>query len=180
MPSIQDLVVAAGRAGVGSAGVSAAVAGASAAALRVRQWSAALAAQVVEQGEEVQRISAQAWAAGQVPWESQAGQAFGRLLESEKDAGARLSAELGQAAVQVKLAGEMVAAELEVLASAMGAAGAAFDAVLAGMSGLDFEMDDFVLYAEKAGLFEAGARLSAALDEPLVTRVSAALAEVGW
>ncbi|ORC24986.1 hypothetical protein A7979_09135 [Rothia nasimurium] len=179
MPSVHELVAAAGRAGWGSEGAAAASAEAMALAARIREWSDAVASQVRVQAEQVVSASRDAWVAGQVDWLSQAGQAFGRALSVEREAGALLGRELEDAAGQVRVAGEVVAAQVEVLAAAIGAAGAAVDAVLVGMGSLDVELDDFVVYAERAGLPQAHAQLTAVMSDPLMGRVAAALAEVG-
>ncbi|WP_237235978.1 hypothetical protein [Rothia nasimurium] len=181
MPSVYELVVAAGRVGLGSQGAASASAGALGLAQRVREWSAALAQQVLGQADAVGQASGQALAAGQVQWDSVAGRAFQGALEAEGGAARALQGELEAGAQEVRLAGEAVAAELELVASAIGAAGAAFDAALAGMAVLDdIDFDDFIVHAERANLPALHGALTSAMGNPLLARVSATLAGEGW
>ena len=64
MPSVYELVAAAGRVGLGSQGAASASAGALGLAQRVREWSAALAQQVLGQADAIGQASGQALAAG--------------------------------------------------------------------------------------------------------------------
>ena len=156
-------------------------AGALGLAQRVREWSAALAQQVLGQADAVGQASGQALAAGQVQWNSVAGRAFQGALEAEGGAARALRGELEAGAQEVRLAGEAVAAELELVASAIGAAGAAFDAALAGMAVLeDIDFDDFIVHAERANLPALHGALTSAMGNPLLARVSATLAGEGW
>lgn len=178
MPSVYELVAAAGRVGLGSQGAASASAGALGLAQRVREWSAALAQQVLGQADAIGQASGQALAAGQVQWDSVAGRAFQGALEAEGGAARALQGELEAGAQEVRLAGEAVAAELELVASAIGAA---FDAALAGMAVLDnIDFDDFIVHAERANLPALQGALTSAMGNPLLARVSATLAGEGW
>lgn len=181
MPSVYELAAAAGRVGLGSQGAASASAGALGLAQRVREWSAALAQQVMGQADAVGQAAGQAVVAGQVQWESVAGRAFRSALEAEGASARALQGELEANAQEVRVAGEVVAAELEAVAAAIGAAGAAVDAALAGMAVLDdIDLDDFMVYAERAHLPALQGALTSAMGNPLLARVSTALAGAGW
>ncbi|MDY6050972.1 MAG: hypothetical protein SPI83_00965 [Rothia sp. (in: high G+C Gram-positive bacteria)] len=181
MPSVYELTAAAGRAGLGSQGAAGASAGALGLAQRVREWSAALAQEVLGQADAIGQAAGQALAAGQIEWESTAGRAFHSALAAEEATARGMRGELEASAQEVRLAGEAVAAELEVVASAIGLAGAAVDTALASMAVLeDIDLDDFIVHAEQANLPALHGALTSAMNNPLLTRVSTALATEGW
>lgn len=179
MPSIHEIAEVAGRAGWASSGASEASAGALDLAQRVRNWAASLAEQIGYEAVQVHSATGTAQAAGQVQWASAAGRAFQRGLEVECLAGERLRAELDEAAHQVRLSGEMVALELEATAAAINAAGTALDTALSGMGVIEDVLEDFVLYAQKAGVPSIHGQLTQAMNNPLLAQVSIALAGAG-
>lgn len=179
MPSIYEIAQAAGRSGWASSGAAQASAGALDMAQRVRNWAASLAEQVSREAVHVHTATGTARVAGQVQWTSAAGRAFQKGLEVECLAGQRLWGELDQTAHHIRISGEMVALELEAAATAVKAAGAALDLALSGMGVIEDVLDDFVVYAQKAGVPGLHAELVQAMNNPLLAQVSTALAGVG-
>lgn len=179
MPSMYEIAEVAGRAGWASSGAAEVSAGALDMAQRVRNWSAALAEQVSGEAAHVHIATGRAWDAGQVQWASAAGRAFQRGLEVECLAGERLRGELDETAHRIRISGQMVALELESVAAAVSAAGAALDVALSGLGVVEDLLDDFVIYAQKAGVPGLHGELVQAMNNPLLSQVSAALAAVG-
>lgn len=179
MPTVYEIAEAAGRAGWGSSGAAEVSAGALDLAQRVRNWSSALAQRVREEADQVHTATGVARVAGQVQWTSAAGRAFRRGLDVECLAGERLSGELVETADRIRASGEMLALELEAAAAAVNAAGSALDVALRGMGVIEGVLDDFVVYAQKAGVPGLHGELVQAMNNPLLSRVSSALAGVG-
>ena len=171
------LVEQAGRLGWSSAGASASVARAASLAGGVRSWTQALAGLLEARAAALREVGHrhQSIEAGLV-WQGPAASLFLDAL-AEHLAPVPL---LEQAAGQVRLAGESLAAQLEAVAAAIGAAAALLDAGLRGLGLLEGAVDNLVSLGREAGLPALQASLDEARGHPLLGQVTGFLEQVGW
>ncbi|MDO4897884.1 MAG: hypothetical protein Q3965_01115 [Rothia sp. (in: high G+C Gram-positive bacteria)] len=171
----------AGRLGLGSAGAAASSAAASGMAARVRDWAATLAADIESVRTELQAIDAVTTTFENIYWVSQAREAFFSALALERASNQEACSSAEFSAQSTLLAGEAVAQQLEGLAAALGASGAAVDSLLGALGSIDIEdiAKDLPRHASELGIFGAQGELDALMQSPLLPQVGSALASVG-
>lgn len=175
------LVEQAGRLGWSSAGASASVARAASLAGGVRSWTQALAGLLEARAAALREVGHrhQSVEAGLV-WQGPAAALFLDALAEHVAPVPSYPPLLEQAAGQVRLAGESLAAQLEAVAAAIGAAAALLDAGLRGLGLLEGAVDDLVSLGREAGLPALQASLDEARGHPLLGQVTGFLEQVGW